>query len=266
MPDPALARMFLTIGADYDRYRPGFPAEAADLAVAEVTGGSSDRVDDVLDLGAGTGKFTELLVTRAGHVRAVDPSEQMLAELRRKLPGVDAGIGTAEHLPLSDSSVDLVVVAQAFHWFDREPACREIARVLRDGGVLAVVWNVSGLECAWDRACGAVAHLLDENPDADADEAGFGRHLEDGADDMEAPEAPGFVLVRSERLSWTEPISREHYLRRWMTVSTMLAATDDQREEALARMADILDADPETAGLDVLSLANVTEVFLLRAA
>jgi SAM-dependent methyltransferase len=265
MPDPALARTFLSIGAEYDRYRPGFPSEAADIVLAEATGGASDRVDDALDLGAGTGKFTELLVSRAARVTAVDPSEQMLAELRRKLPAVHARVGTAEHIPLPDDSVDLVVAAQSFHWFDRDPACLEIARVLRDGGALAVVWNVSGQECAWDQACGVVTHFLDGEADL-AGESGFGRHLEDGAADMEAPDAPGFALARSERLTWMEPIARDDYLHRWMTVSTMLAATDEQREAALERMVGILDADPETAGLEALPLTNVTEVFLFRTA
>lgn len=281
MPDPALARTFLSIGAEYDRYRPGFPDRAADLAVAEATGGASDRVDAALDLGAGTGKFTELLVRRASRVSAIDPSDQMLAELRRKLPSVDARIGTAEHLPFADDSVDLVVAAQAFHWFDRDRACLEIARVLHPGGVFAVVWNVSGQECAWDHACGVVAHFLDVAAEGGPrPRAGFGRGTEaeplphephdprpslSRPAPMERPDAPGFTPLLSERITWSEPIPREDYLRRWTTVSTMLAATEKQRTAALRRMAGILDADPDTAGRDILPLLNVTEIFLFAA-
>lgn len=123
MPEHALARSFEIIGDDYDRYRPGFPEAAAAMIVPTT-------VDVGLDLGAGTGKFTELLVDRARRTVAVEPSERMLQVLRVKLPDVEAQIGAAERIPLGDASVDVVTVAQAFHWFDRDAACDEIARVL----------------------------------------------------------------------------------------------------------------------------------------
>lgn len=123
MPEHALARSFEIIGDDDDRYRPGFPEAAAAMIVPTT-------VDVGLDLGAGTGKFTELLVDRARRTVAVEPSERMLQGLRVKLPDVEAQIGAAERIPLGDASVDVVTVAQAFHWFDRDAACDEIARVL----------------------------------------------------------------------------------------------------------------------------------------
>lgn len=127
MVDETLAKSFERIGADYDRYRPGFPPRAAELLTPA-------QVGTALDLGAGTGKFTELLVDRAQRVVAVEPSEPMLAVLRAKLPLVEAHVGSAEQMPLESGSVDVVTVAQAFHWFDRESACAEIVRVLAPGG------------------------------------------------------------------------------------------------------------------------------------
>ncbi|WP_217183779.1 class I SAM-dependent methyltransferase [Streptomyces sp. AC495_CC817] len=146
MVDETLARSFEEIGEDYERFRPAFPAEAADLMIPQ-------RVETIVDLGAGTGKFTERLLGRADRLIAVEPSAAMLDVLRVKLPGVLALDGTAERIPLPDAAADALTVAQAFHWFDRESACREIARVLRPGGVLGLVWNGPDPSCTWDLAC-----------------------------------------------------------------------------------------------------------------
>jgi SAM-dependent methyltransferase len=91
----------------------------------------------VLDLGAGTGKLTRLLVPSGADVIAVEP----IREMREQLQGVVALDGTAEQIPLADDSVDAVTVAQAFHWFDADIALREIHRVVRPGGGLALIWN-----------------------------------------------------------------------------------------------------------------------------
>lgn len=240
-----LARSFLNAGADYERYRPGFPAEALEPFL-------SSPVPDVLDLGAGTGKLTRLLLAHADHVTAVDPSEAMLAELRRLLPEVAAMVGTAEDIPLPDASQDLVTVAQAFHWFDEERACAEISRVLRAGGVLALLWNVRSPQCRWDVACDSIAH-----PDHG-----------DLPDDHSSPPTlgvlPGFAPVTSTRVEWSEDISRADYLRRWSTVSTLMTAGDDRRRELLQRMERVLDTDPETSGRSQLPLRQATDVLVYR--
>jgi len=123
--------------ADSDRYergRPGYPQAAVDAIVAEL-GLRPGRT--VLDLAAGTGKLTRLLVPSGAHVIAVEP----VREMREKLADFVALAGTAERIPLTDAYVDAVTVAQAFHWFDADRALREIHRVLRPGGGLALIWN-----------------------------------------------------------------------------------------------------------------------------
>jgi SAM-dependent methyltransferase len=258
MPDPSLARVFLDSGADYDRYRPGFPEAAVDLLTASGPRGDSASLA-ALDLGAGTGKLTERLVSRVARVIAVDPSAPMLAELSRKLPAVEVHVAAAESLPLAGGCVDLVTVAQAFHCFDRDAACAEMARVLRPNGVLALVWNVADPACGWDVDCTAIAHGREPGDPPDPD---------DEYDPHSAPVppvAPGFAPFHAERITWSEPLPREHYLRRWMTVSRLLAASDEERAAMLDRMAGLLDAAAETAGRDILPLTNVTEVFLYRA-
>jgi SAM-dependent methyltransferase len=93
--------------------------------------------------------LTAALVARGADVIAVDPSDQMLAVLRANLPGVDARVGTGETTGLPDRAVDVVVIASALHWFDRPAADREIARVLRPGGVVGVFHNRRDIRVPW---------------------------------------------------------------------------------------------------------------------
>lgn len=244
MVDQSLARSFERVGEDYDRFRPGFPSAAAHMIVP-------DPVAVALDLGAGTGKFTAQLIERARRVVAIEPSEQMLAVLRARLPDVHALVGGAESIPLDESSVDAVTVAQAFHWFDRDLACAEIHRVLVPGGALGLLWNHSDPDCAWDRACHRIAHPAVGRTDATTRTA--------------AEDLPGFVLARREEISWAEEISRHDYLGRWGTVSSLLVADDESRSRMLAEIEDVLDAAEETRGRASFTLPMVTDVFVYRA-
>ncbi|HEY4915702.1 MAG TPA: class I SAM-dependent methyltransferase, partial [Solirubrobacteraceae bacterium] len=105
----------------------------------------------VLDLGAGTGKFTRALVSRGLDVVAVEPLDEMREILQQQLPDVRALAGTAENIPLDDDSVDAVTVAQAWHWVDERRALPEVARVLRPGGELCLIWNRRDHSVAWMR-------------------------------------------------------------------------------------------------------------------
>jgi ubiquinone/menaquinone biosynthesis C-methylase UbiE len=146
-PDPA--RSFGGVAAAYDRARPTYPREAAAWLVGE-------RPVTVLELGAGTGKLTEVLVGLGHDVHATDPDERMLAVLRDRLPDVRTSVAAAEDIPAPDASYDVVVCAQSFHWFDHERALPEIARVLKPGGRLALVWNERDDRIPWVRKLGAI--------------------------------------------------------------------------------------------------------------
>jgi SAM-dependent methyltransferase len=122
----------------YERGRPDYPA-AAVAAIVDRLGLRPGRT--VVDLAAGTGKLTRLLVPSGANVLAVEPVREMRAELERRVPGVLVLAGTAERMPLTDSYVDAVTVAQAFHWFQAKAALAEIYRVLRPDGGLALIWN-----------------------------------------------------------------------------------------------------------------------------
>ena len=136
--DPRAARAFASGVEAYERGRPSYPDDLIAVVAREL---GLTATSTVLDLGAGTGKLTRLLAPRVGRVIAVDPSSAMLDELHQQLPEVEAVVGTAEAIPVSDESVDAVFVGEAFHWFRTTQACAEIARVLTAGGGLALVWN-----------------------------------------------------------------------------------------------------------------------------
>lgn len=123
---------------DYRRYRPSYPdlmvewlAERAGLAVGA----------EVLDVGCGTGITSRLFADHGYRVTGVDPNEDMLAPARAE-GGATYLNGTAEQTGTPDDAFDLTISGQAFHWFEIEPAIRELKRTLRPGGVSSAFWNV----------------------------------------------------------------------------------------------------------------------------
>jgi ubiquinone/menaquinone biosynthesis C-methylase UbiE len=143
------ARSFGGVADAYDRGRPGYPQAAA----AWLTG---DEPLTVLELGAGTGKLTEQLVALGHDVHATDPDEAMLEILRTNLPDVRTSVGVAEEIPATDSSYDVVVGAQCFHWFDHDKALPEIRRVLKPRGRLSLVWNLRDERIPWIKKLGRI--------------------------------------------------------------------------------------------------------------
>lgn len=150
-------QVFGPLAEEYARFRPSYPDSLFDALFA--------RLDEpratVLDVGAGTGKATESLLRRGARVAALEPNRSMLAKAARRLVGAPGWLGAvaapAESLPVASATVACVTVAQAFHWFDPEPAMDEIARVLRPGGLLAVTWNVVASDAFTDEVFALVA-------------------------------------------------------------------------------------------------------------
>ena len=146
-PYPTKEQMALSFGASaqvYDRLRPRYPDTAVGHAIGTAT------IATAVDLGAGTGLLTAALRARGLDVIAVEPDAGMVAQLTARLPGVRAEIATAEAMPLPDASVDAVFIGQAFHWFRRPQADREIARVLRPGGIAVILTNVNPDDANWE--------------------------------------------------------------------------------------------------------------------
>jgi SAM-dependent methyltransferase len=152
------ALSFAGVAGAYDRARPSYPAEAAAWLVG-------NQRSTVVELGAGTGKLTELLVAGGHDVIATDPLPEMLGHLSARVPGATVAVATAERIPVASRSVDGVVCAQSFHWFDHHVALPEIARVLRPGGVLALVWNARDEGIPWVRKLSAIIGSADNMTD-----------------------------------------------------------------------------------------------------
>lgn len=155
MKDEQFATAFGTAAHDYERGRPGYPPEAIDALVRDLC---LERRSVVVDLAAGTGKLTRDLTRRFDAVIAIEPLAEMRQQLARTAPAATAQEGAAERVPLPDASADAIFVAQAFHWFDGRRALDEIARVLRPGGGLALLWNTT----PWERRQGAWFARLDD--------------------------------------------------------------------------------------------------------
>jgi SAM-dependent methyltransferase len=242
---PERARSFGAVAAAYARYRPGYPAAALDWALAPARLGPDEL--DVLDLGAGTGKVTEALLQRPSvRVTAVDPDPAMLRQFRAAFPAVAAYEGTAERIPLPAAAVDAVVVGTAWHWFDRTLAEPEIARVLRPGGVLVVLWNGDDDTVEWVRGYQRALHA-DEPPSV-------GTTLADAR-----PRDPAFGASETRRFANPVPTTIDGFVETIATHSWALVADPDVRAASLARMRTYLATRPETSP-GAFTLPMVTDV------
>lgn len=258
----AAARGFERGAVDYEAARPGYPTAVVDLLVAELGLGPGRRV---LDLAAGTGKLTRLLVPSGAGVVAVEPVAAMRAELVRRCPGVEVLDGTAEAVPLPDGSVDAVVVAQAFHWFDAPAALAELRRVLRPGGGLALVWNVRDESVDWVRRFG---ELLVEAAAGDPSSAEFretGKPYEDGTDWVAVVAGTGaFTPLEHRVVPWAQAVDADLLVRRAASTSFVSALPDDARAVALDRIRELAATHPDLAGRDTFGFPHLATVYWCR--
>lgn len=222
---------------NYVRYRPSYPPEALDLLEREcgLTRGSC-----VADVGAGTGILSKLLLERGARVWAVEPNADMLAAARNALannPGFAAIAAPAEATGLPAHSVDLVVAAQAFHWFDRARARTEFARILRPGGWVSLIWNERVVDTT-PFLRGYEQLLLDLAP-----EYGIVDHRNIGPEEVAAFFAPG--AVRLEVFPYFQHFDYEGIKGRLLSSSYAPAAGHPNHEPMLARLRQIFDAAQE---------------------
>ncbi|MEA5456049.1 methyltransferase domain-containing protein [Sinomonas sp. JGH33] len=208
-----LAEAFLDGGAHYEQVRPGYPDAAVDWILPP---GASTAVD----LGAGTGKLTGQLVARGLAVTAVDPSPSMLAELTRLHPGVAVVIAPAEATTLPSGSADLVVAAQAWHWFDPGAASREAARLLAPGGRAALVWNQLDTSVPWVHRLSRIMHAGDVHKP-----------------DYHPPTGPELTGWESAVFRWEDPITPEGIIELTKSRSYYLRASEKQRARVEANLA-----------------------------
>lgn len=217
------ARGFEANAREYELARPGYPADAIEFLRERLGLKPGTRV---VDVGAGTGKLTRLLVPTGAEVVAIEPVGAMRAQLARVLPGLVVHDASASHLPLGDTSVDAVVCAQAFHWFATAEVLLEFARVLFPGGHLALVWNVRDHSVGWVEELTALLRPYEgDRPDHNRGEwrAAFG------------PDVP-FSVLETRFFHHEQPMTPDLLVARAASMSFVATLEETQRSEVLTRV------------------------------
>jgi SAM-dependent methyltransferase len=246
---PAAAIGFGQAAEAYVRGRPDYPPEAV-AELVEVLGLRPGR--RTLDLAAGTGKLTRLLVPSGADLVAVEPVAAMREALRREVPDVTVLAGRAEAIPLGEGSVDAVTVAQAFHWFDGPAALAELNRVLRPGERLALVWNVRDEERSafW---AGITELLAPHRGDTPSHRSTLWRRA---FEDTE-----GFSPLATRSFRYEHRTTREAAVDRVLSTSFVAALPPEGRSMIRDGVLRLLDADPAIgAGADDFVLPYRTDV------
>jgi SAM-dependent methyltransferase len=248
---PPLAADGFGRGADvYERSRPSYPPEAVACIVGHAHLGPERRV---LDLAAGTGKLTRVLVPSGADVVAVEPVPAMRAELRAVLPDLEVLDGTAETIPLGDQSVDAVTVAQAVHWFELPQAVPEILRVLRPGGALVLVWNLPDESVDWIQQFSEAIDVGAGLPFRRYDEHDYGEEITALAGTA-LGERGAYVC------DWDQPCDAALLVQRAASVSVVAALDHDERAAVLARVEQLAATHPDLVGRPVFPFPYTTRV------
>ncbi len=226
------------VGA-YDRGRPGYPAEAVAWLLETI-----DRPARILDVGAGTGKLTRVLVDAGHEVVALDPDPVMLEALKESLPGVTTVIGRAEEIPLDDR-FDAAVSGQAWHWVEPVAASREVGRVVRPGGVLGLIWNTRDTSVGWVARLSEIMHHSRAETYIDNDELAVHHPFE----------PPHKATFR-----WSRQMTRNAIFDMVHSRSYVITAPTDVREQIDSRITDLLD-EHGVDGDRTIELPYVTSAF-----
>jgi SAM-dependent methyltransferase len=226
----------------YERVRPSYPADAVAWLVDGLELGPG-RV--VLDLAAGTGKFTRLLVPVGAMVVAAEPVDAMRRRFLAAVPGVPVMGAVAEALPVASRALDAITVAQAFHWFDADRAFDEFARVLRPGGRVGLIWNARDRSSDWVNDVWSIMDRVEKRaPWRDHE------HWRDSA--LGARSA--FGPLHAETFRHEQSISPEGVVDRIASVSHVAVLPSAEREGVLGEVRGVLTHHPDTRGRSELRI------------
>lgn len=239
------AQAFDAAAPDYVRGRPDYPVELLDW-LAGPMGISADT--RLIDLAAGTGKFTRLLVKTGARVIAVEPVAGMRRALHAALPQVEVLEGTATSIPLGDEIAAAVLCAQAFHWFANEDALAEIARVLEPGGRLGLVWNVRDDRVPWVARVSAVLDRRESDTPRHA--SGEWRRL--------FPSRHFGPLQETELVHGHTGDPEDVIVARVKSVSFIAALAPDDLARVEAEVREVIDSEPDLRGARQVTFPYVT--------
>ena len=233
----------------YERGRPDYPVSAARFVAHAFHIGPGSTV---VDLAAGTGKWTRGLRGTGARILAVEPLPAMRREFRRAVPGVRVVAGTAERTGLPDGCADLVTVAQAFHWFDHERALIEIRRILRPGGGLAILWNVREQQKGWRRELLKVSQGYENRSVPRRGWDKWRRAFGPGS---------GFTPLRLRTFHHEQWLTRRRLEDRFLSLSYIAALPGERKVEFLDRFRQVLETHPGARGRRKLKTPYTTEVY-----
>jgi SAM-dependent methyltransferase len=238
-----LSRSFGEVADEYNRLRSAPSDEALDWLVPA-------GAVDVLEIGAGTGILTRKLAERVAHVVAVEPDDRMRAVLAATEVSVEVVAGHAEEIPAAASSVDVVIAQSAWHWVDEERAVPEVARVLRAGGRLSLVWTGPDRSVDWMRSLWAGGVIFSPEEGADVDNRRRRRHLVNVDVGGDSP----FLEPEKKLFQWTRPMARGDLVALATTYSAVITMDQGARREHLEAMTRFLDAYEPFNGLEVIDV------------
>ncbi|PKH40346.1 Methyltransferase domain-containing protein [Nocardioides alpinus] len=222
---------------EYDRWRPTYPVEA----VAWLAPTPPARV---VEIGAGTGRLTSLLLERGCDVDAVEPDPRMRAVLARNNPDARCRASDSTALPVPDGSADAVLVADAWHWFDPVATMEEVRRVLRPGGWLGLVWNVVAEPVEpWEHAL-AGPDMYDRTTKGGAD--GVRQRLP-----LASPDELEFAAF-----DWVWDLTPDHRAANLATTSMAIAMDPAEREAWLESARAELQGVCDAAGRDSMPIRH----------
>jgi SAM-dependent methyltransferase len=238
---------------DYEAARPSYPPEALEWFAAELGLGAGRRV---CDLAAGTGKFTRILTGTGAELCAVEPVAGMRATFRTLLHHVPLVGGTAEALPFAAGSFDVVVVAQAWHWFDHDRAAAEVRRVVRPGGGVGLVWNARDRSAAWVDAIWGIMDRVEKRAPW--------RDHEQWRDS--ARRLPGFEPMKTAEFRHVQELTHAQVRQRIASVSHVAVLPDPDRRAVLEEVRSVLDQDPATRDRELVPLPYRVDCIAYRRA
>lgn len=234
--DDIAARGFQAGAAAYELARPGYPDAAIDVLARELGVTAGTRV---CDLAAGTGKLTRRLVELGASVVAIEPVDAMREQLTTAVPGVEVLESAAESIALPDGSIDVVTVAQAFHWFDAPAALAEISRVLKPAGGLAILWNERDESVAWVDEMSRVIRWHERT---------VSRYQHVHWADVVAASGR-FTPLEEETIGWEQPMTREVLADRVRSISYIAVMPSTERERLAAEVTALVARRAEPFGL-----------------